>query len=799
MSAPLSRPAARILCFGLALVAGTLPATAQPAPTVGSGNAPAGVDAPAPRIVMNLAAHPDDEDGQTLAYYRGAENAVAYSVLFTRGEGGQNEIGPDLYEALGALRTDESERAARHLGTEVIYLNLYDFGYSKHAAESFAAWSTDRRTNELEAPGDGRTADAERAALGRDRVTAMLVRLIRERKPDVLFTNHDTTTVQPGAQHGHHQVVGIAAYDAMALAADPSYHPEQLAGEGVDLWQPKRLFRRHWRQPDAYDVAVPVGDPCPDGQPCAERAMSALREHASQGMAQFIPRIRTDTTYFSLLRAAPQAPPLPDGATDLAAGLPPNPHAAVRPVGHLVDAGRVAPLPEGTLRPAGGYAVPGSAVTVRWEPSLAGAVQGGTVAFGYPLVGPDGGEAVFALDAGAAEPRLAPNAAPTIPAATAQYARLGGRPPVTVAVYDASGQLRYADRLPLEIAPVVALDPIGANVRLRRGANPVRVGATVYQPDAESAGLSASLGTDGCAQAFAESEDGRYLSARFDCTAAVYRDRDVETGGRVEDVLVLHVPDTTTAGTYRLFASASVAGARDVAEARAHLLPDVRVPQGLKVGFVRSYDDATRDALDVLGASVIDLDSLDLAEGRFQGLHTIWVDIRAYLTRADLREHNDRLLEWVEDGGHVVVAYQKLFEWNEGRDAPAGMTGQNDAFAPYPLALGRDRVTYEDAPVTPLAEAHPLLTFPYAIGPDDWAGWVQERGLYFPETADPAYRRVLAMSDPGEAPLDTSLLVAEYGRGTYVYTALGLYRQLQAYRPGAYRLLANLVSLPLAE
>ena len=781
----------------LSLFVAALPATAQPLPTVGSGSGPAGVDRPAPRIVMNLAAHPDDEDGQTLAYYRGAQNAVAYSVLFTRGEGGQNEIGPDLYERLGALRTEETERAARLLGTEVIYLNLYDFGYSKHAAEAFAAWSTDARTNELDAPA-GQIADAEQAALGRERVTAMLVRLIREKKPDVLFTNHDTTTVQPGAQHGQHQVVGNVAYDAFALAADPAYHPEQLREPGVDLWQPQRLFLRHWREPGSYDVAVPVGDACPDGQPCADRAMAALREHASQGMAQFIGRIRTDQTYFSLLRAAPAAPPLPAGATDLAAGLPPNPYAARVGVGHLVDAGRVAPLPDGVLRAAVSAATPGEPVPIRWDDALAAAVPGGTLRFGHPLVGEGAEAAVFPLAAGTARPVLADNAATTLPAYRAQYGRAGGRPPVTVAVYDRAGRLRYADRLALDVAPKIVLDEVGPDVRLKRGANAIRLGATVYQPKAEQVTLAASLGTDGCARAFSASADGRHVAARFDCTAAAQRDVPVQTGGRVDDLLVLHVPDTTAAGTYRLFASASVGAARDRAEARAHLLPDVRVPRGLQVGFVRSYDDATRDALDLLGASIVDLDSLDLAEGRFQGLHTIWVDLRAYLTRADLRQHNGQLLEWVQGGGHLVVAYQKLFEWNEGRDAPDGMDGENAAFAPFPLTLGRDRVTYEDAPVTALVPDHPLLTFPYAIGEADWTAWVQERGLYFPESADPAYQRLLAMGDPGERPLDTSLLVARYGKGTYAYTALGLYRQLQAHRPGAYRLLANLVSLPLA-
>ena len=107
-----------------------------------------------PLVVMNLAAHPDDEDGRTLTYYRHAKDAATYSVIFTRGEGGQNEIGPELYEALGAIRTEETERAARRLGTQVYFLNFEDFGYSKHAAEAFERWG------------------------GRDAVTARLVYLI---------------------------------------------------------------------------------------------------------------------------------------------------------------------------------------------------------------------------------------------------------------------------------------------------------------------------------------------------------------------------------------------------------------------------------------------------------------------------------------------------------------------------------------------------------------------------------------------------------------------------------------------
>jgi hypothetical protein len=232
----------------------------------------------------------------------------------------------------------------------------------------------------------------------------------------------------------------------------------------------------------------------------------------------------------------------------------------------------------------------------------------------------------------------------------------------------------------------------------------------------------------------------------------------------------------------------------------ARALPPIRVPDGLRIGFVRSYDDATERALRDLGAAVVPLDSAALASGDFGGLHTIVVDLRAYLVREDLRRHNEHLLDWVRRGGHLVVGYQKTFEWNPQYDDPFAEGEKNPAgFAPYPLLLGRDRVTVEDAPVTLLEPDHVLFRAPNAITEADWDGWVQERGLYFPAEYDARYTELFAMSDPGEAPLRSSTLVAEVGEGTYVYTALGWYRQLAAFNPGATRLFANLVSLPLVD
>ena len=141
-----------------------------------------------------------------------------------------------------------------------------------------------------------------------------------------------------------------------------------------------------------------------------------------------------------------------------------------------------------------------------------------------------------------------------------------------------------------------------------------------------------------------------------------------------------------------------------------------------------------------------------------------------------------RLLSWVEAGGTLVLQYNTSFEQ------------VTDQLGPFPLKLGRDRVTVEEAPVTLLAPEHPLLLRPNRIGPADFEGWVQERGLYFPATWDERYTPLLGMADPGEKETKGSLLVARHGKGTYVYTGLSFFRQLPAGVPGAMRLFANLVS-----
>jgi len=205
------------------------------------------------------------------------------------------------------------------------------------------------------------------------------------------------------------------------------------------------------------------------------------------------------------------------------------------------------------------------------------------------------------------------------------------------------------------------------------------------------------------------------------------------------------------------------------------------VVSGRKVGYVPSSDDTLERALAALGVDSAKLTADDIAKSDLSPFHTIVIDNRGYQAHPELVAANSRLLKFAEDGGTVVVFYHRVGEWNP-------------QLAPFPISVGNDRVTEEDAPVTFLQPKHPLLNFPNKITQKDFANWIQERGLYFPSSWDPRYTAVLATNDTGEPPLKGGLLVAPYGKGNYIYTSFVWYRQLRAGHPGGYRFFANLIS-----
>jgi len=216
---------------------------------------------------------------------------------------------------------------------------------------------------------------------------------------------------------------------------------------------------------------------------------------------------------------------------------------------------------------------------------------------------------------------------------------------------------------------------------------------------------------------------------------------------------------------------------------------DVRVVRNLRVGYVRSYDYSLPNALNALGVYARELTEQDASPRTLASYDAVIIDNRGYQAHPWLVGANSHLLDYVRGGGTLIVFYHKTNEWNP--DEKAG----RPQLAPYPIVLGPERVTDENAPVTFAEALHPLLNFPNKLGPDDFKGWVQERGLYYPKEWDKQYSALLMMSDAGEKELRGGLLAAPYGRGHYIYTSIVWYRQLRAGNAGAYRMLANMISV----
>lgn len=209
---------------------------------------------------------------------------------------------------------------------------------------------------------------------------------------------------------------------------------------------------------------------------------------------------------------------------------------------------------------------------------------------------------------------------------------------------------------------------------------------------------------------------------------------------------------------------------------------DVTMPPGLTVAYIQGVGDNVAPALRALGVPLTLLDPARLATTDLSRFTTIVIGTRAYQSHPELVANNARLLRWVRQGGTMVVQYGQY-----EMDDPGMM--------PYAVSLTRPaaRVTEEDVPVRVLEPDNPLLTWPNRLGPADWKGWVQERALYMPSTFDEHYTALLQMNDPGEPPNDGAILVTPYGRGTYVYTTLSLFRQLPAGNAGGARLFVNLL------
>ena len=810
--------------------------------------------------VLMVGAHPDDEDTQLLARFALEEGADVAYLSLTRGEGGQNGIGPELGEGLGLLRTEELLAARRVDGAEQFFTRAYDFGFSKSAEETFAHWP-------------------------REEILRDVVRVVRLYRPDIIVTVFSGT---PRDGHGHHQVSAMLAHEAFAAAADPARFPEQLR-EGLRPWQTARLYQSMRGNTENATVRVPIGDLDPlIGRSPFQLAMASRSRHRSQDMGRpELPGPRWGTLRRVLPAADGAEPSLWTGIDTTLAPAEPAESAAARGLADYqrqVDALRASynPLAPGAL--AEGLA---RALNTLRQARAAIPVSNGTA------------DLVRAIDVEIAQAETAlAQAASLVLDALADDARIvpGQAFDLTVTLWNGGGQVVRVDSVrpmlpagwraeavdtvpaPRELAAGTLLtrrflvhvpadaDPTeayflrapregdlyrwpadepartrpfepgavaarafvglgGAAVRmdqeaqfrevdLRQGElrRPVMVVPTVsvrLQPAARVLSTAAPQPIAYTVRLAAEAPDGIAGTVRLELPAG-WRAEPASVPvrfskeGEVREVrFTVTAPAGVPAGDHPVSAVFAADGGQAFArgvqlidyphvrarplyhEARSTVRAfDVRVPQGLRVAYIEGAGEEGPGFLANLGIAPELLDADDLAEGDLDRFDVIVAGSRAYEVRTDLMAHNQRLLDYVSRGGTFIVQYNK-YEIVEGR------------FTPYPITMARPhgRVTDENAPVRILDPAHPVLTAPNRITDADWTGWVQERGLYFAETWDPAYTPLLETGDPGEKALRGGLLVARHGEGTYVYTGLAFFRQFPEGVPGAYRLFANLLAL----
>jgi LmbE family N-acetylglucosaminyl deacetylase len=770
--------------------------------------------------VLYVAAHPDDENTMLITYLaRGRNYRTAYLSL-TRGDGGQNVLGPEFGEQLGVIRTQELLAARRIDGGQQFFSRAIDFGFSKDYRETLRIWD-------------------------HQEVVSDIVRVIRTFRPDVIITRFST---QPGGTHGHHTASAVLALEAFKLAGDPAAFPEQLPK--LTPWQPKRiLMNGRGSGDDSLKIEVNGKDSVTE-ESFAVIAGRSRAMHKTQGFGNFGGGgggARSES--FQLLAGAPASKDILDGVDTTWGRIPDGaevgkladeiiaqfdsqkPVASVPallklrnllshlPADPIVDEKRkqldhilqecLALEVETSIPQA--EVVPGETLKMHHRATVGSSVPVRWVGVRYPSIKKELTEPLnlqpnqpALRDSGQGLPANTPfsqpywlREAPAIGMFRVADASLIGRPENPPAfpieqIFEVGGQTLVIRDEPLQTETHRRLDVIPP-VTLKFDSD-----VDLFTP-----GSSREVNIE--VTAFRAGKVGTLkLSAPADWT--ITPDAQtlpwMEVGAKRRFTFKVTAPANAATATAASFGAEVQIGKTVYSKERVELSykhvpvqllqPPARIKavslelatRGKNIGYVPGAGDSVAEGLEQMGYNVTRLTGSDLTTNRLKDFDAVVIGIRAFNVRTDLVAQLPALFAFVEAGGNVVVQYNR----------PGGDL-KTEQLAPYSLKLSQERVTDEDAPVSLLATNHPVLNTPNKITDADFKGWVQERGVYFPNQWDDHFTPVLACNDPGESPKTGSLLIAPYGKGYFVYTGLAFFRQLPAGVPGAYRLFANLVSL----
>ena len=781
--------------------------------------------------VLYIAAHPDDENTNLMAFWaNGSLYETAY-LSITRGDGGQNLIGSELRERLGVIRTEELLAARRLDHAQQFFSRAVDFGFSKTPEETLRIWD-------------------------HDKILSDVVWVIRKFRPDVVVTRFSP---EDHLTHGHHTASSILAEEAFAAASDPNRFPEQLAF--VKPWRPTRLVwntspfffsnRNLPFDPTGLTILEAGGYNPLLGKAYTEIAAASLSMHKSQGVGR--PPLRgARKEYFKLLEGEPMTSTLFHGvdtnwsrvanSEPVAAKIrqiisdfhPADPAASVAELLELRQAlselkgddwvpEKKAQLEQIIAACLGLHVeasttsstiTPGQTADIKLEAINRCNIPVTLQEVRFPLSGDS-----TRIDAVLPPNELiAKNVSCKIPENTPYSQPYWLRQPGTLGTFAVDDQKLIGlpenpPHLPIEITLQVrgqelryvvdtryrTVDPVAGELRqslviappvFTDFGNPVLMFAT-NQPKSVSVRVIASTGPVK-GQLKLTAPAGWHVDP-----AAVQIDLK---GANAETVAAFTVkpPEQDSEGTLR--AIASIDG-REYSFGRVRisyphigvhiLMPRAEVKvvradirkKGERIGYIPGAGDDVPESLQQIGYTVKMLTDGDITEKNLAQFSVVVLGIRAYNTDDRISTWLPELLAYVKNGGVAIAQYNTTADL------------KTKEIAPYPLEISRDRVTDENADVRILAPNHSLVITPNKITSKDFEGWVQERGLYFPDKWDPAWTPILSCNDPKEKPLDGGLLVARSGKGFFIYTSYSWFRQLPAGVPGAYRLFANMVSL----
>ncbi len=787
---------------------------------------------------LYVAAHPDDENTRMISYLANEVKAHTAYLSITRGDGGQNLIGPEISELLGIIRTQELLAARRTDGGHQLFTRANDFGFSKHPDETFHLW-------------------------GREAVLADVVWAIRQWQPDIIINRFDHRS--PGTTHGHHTASAMLSFDAFDKTGDPKAFPEQLAHTAP--WQPRRLFfntswwfygsRENFDKADKSNlISMDLGVYYPlKGKSNPEIAAESRSMHRCQGFGSAGSR-GSELEYLELLKGD-----LPSNRDNLFEGINTTwsrvpggepigkilaevekeyrfdrPYASLPKLMQAYE--QISALPDGywkrakeeeiedVIRACAGLfaeaiatdfsATPGQEVTLNLEIINRSPANIQLRAIRFMPSGPDSllqHTLANNVRFTAQKKLLLPIDFPLSNAYwlnepwaqgmfTVRDQRLIGLPETprqvkvsyellvegkpfsfeTEVVFKKVDPARGEVYQPFEVTP-----PVFANIKegvyVFAGPEPKTVEVTLRAGAPDLSGIVSWQMPQGWrlepeSQEFTIKSKSEEQTFRFQLFPPKEQSEgmlipQVKIGDKVYDKEIVsiayeHIPTQTILRSAR---------------ARIVML-DLR-KSGTQVGYLMGAGDEVPAGLRQIGYSVTELKDADIAIENLRQYDAVILGVRAYNTVDRIKYHQPVLMEYVRLGGNLIVQY----------NTSNSLLIPQAEIAPYPLKISRDRVTVEDAQMRFLLPQHALLNTPNKITAKDFEGWVQERGLYFPNEWDKAFEAPLSCNDPDEKASNGSLLAAKYGEGYYIYTGLSFFRQLPAGVPGAYRLLANMISL----